>query len=234
MGEVYDAAAWDADQNVISMLNWLQLSLKKVKTSELKSKAGRRRLRLFLCAAVRRVWHVLPDEVSRTAVEVAERFADGQAGQDELAAAANGVLTLLQAESVRGHRQGPQVTAAYAAMWACCKTLGPPLDNLIRTSRRDDAAEPLSSGPLCDILRDIYGNPFRRVAVERRWLTWSGGTIPQMAQAIYDERAYDRLPPLADALEDAGCADVDILDHCRGSGPHVRGCWVLDLLRGQA
>jgi hypothetical protein len=59
------------------------------------------------------------------------------------------------------------------------------------------------------------------------------GTVPKVAQAIYEERAFDRLPVLADALEDAGCADAGLLGHLRGSGPHVRGCCSVDLLLGK-
>ncbi len=84
-----------------------------------------------------------------------------------------------------------------------------------------------------DLIRDIFGNPFRPVAVDPAWLAWNDGAIRKMAQAIYDERAFDRLPLLADALEDAGCADADILAHCRGPGPHVRGCWLVDSLLGK-
>ena len=62
------------------------------------------------------------------------------------------------------------------------------------------------------------------------WLSWNDGTIPKLAQAIYDDRAFDRLPILADALEEAGCDNADILNHCRQPGEHVRGCWVVDLL----
>jgi hypothetical protein len=54
-----------------------------------------------------------------------------------------------------------------------------------------------------------------------------------LAQAIDDERAFDRLPILADALEDAGCTDADLLNHCRGPGLHVMGCWVVDMLLGK-
>jgi len=80
-------------------------------------------------------------------------------------------------------------------------------------------------------LRCIFGPlPFRSVAVESVWLT---PTVKQLAQAIYDERAFDRLPILADALEDGGCTNADILSHCRGAGPHVLGCWVVDLLLGK-
>jgi hypothetical protein len=85
----------------------------------------------------------------------------------------------------------------------------------------------------CEILRDFFGNPFHPVAVEPSWLTWNDGTVPRLAQAIYDERAFDRMPDLADALEAAGRTNADILGHCRGRGPHVRGCWVVDLLLGK-
>ena len=65
------------------------------------------------------------------------------------------------------------------------------------------------------------------------WLAWNDGAIRKMAQVIYDDRAFDRLPLLADALDDAGCTDAAILGHCRGGGEHVRGCWVVDLLLGK-
>jgi hypothetical protein len=82
----------------------------------------------------------------------------------------------------------------------------------------------------CQLIRDIFGNPFRPVAVEPAWLT---STVTELARGIYAERAFDRLPILADALQDAGCENPDILDHCRGPGPHVRGCWVVDLVLGK-
>ena len=77
------------------------------------------------------------------------------------------------------------------------------------------------------LLRDIFGNPFRPVTVN---LVWRSASVVSLAQAIYEERAFERLPILGDALEDAGCANADILAHCRGPGPHVRGCWVVDHL----
>jgi len=83
---------------------------------------------------------------------------------------------------------------------------------------------------LCDC---VFGDPFRFVAVDGNWLKWNDATVPHIAQAIYDDRAFDRLPVLADALEEAGCTDAAILDHCRGPVPHVRGCWVVDLLLGK-
>jgi hypothetical protein len=80
-------------------------------------------------------------------------------------------------------------------------------------------------------LRCIVGNPFRPVALDPSWLTT---TVVQLACGIYDDRAFDRLPILADALQDAGCDSDSVLSHCRDAGPHARGCWVVDLLLGKA
>jgi hypothetical protein len=82
----------------------------------------------------------------------------------------------------------------------------------------------------CNLLRCIFGPlPFRKIKVKKSWLT---PTVVPLAQAIYTENAFDRMPNLADALEEAGCADADILAHCRQPGEHVRGCWAVDLLLG--
>jgi hypothetical protein len=81
------------------------------------------------------------------------------------------------------------------------------------------------------LLRDIFGNPFRPVAVDPSWRT---SAAVALADGIYADRAFDRLPVLADALEDAGCDSGDVLAHCRSGGPHVRGCWAVDLLLGKS
>jgi hypothetical protein len=97
-----------------------------------------------------------------------------------------------------------------------------------RKARRAERATQAS------LLRCVFGNPFRpHAAVDPAVRAWQGGTVARLAQAIYDDRAFDRMPELADALEEAGCDDADILDHCRQPGEHVRGCWVLDLILGK-
>jgi hypothetical protein len=84
------------------------------------------------------------------------------------------------------------------------------------------------------LLRDIFGNPFRpRRRIQPQWLSWNTGIIAKLAQAIYNKRAFDRMPILAAALEKAGCTDQDILGHCRSGGEHCRGCWVVDLVLGK-
>jgi hypothetical protein len=83
-------------------------------------------------------------------------------------------------------------------------------------------------------LRDLFANPFAPPpAPSQTCLAWGGRTVPKLAAAIYEERAFDRLPILADALEESGCTDAAILAHCRTPAVHVRGCWVVDLLLGK-
>lgn len=85
-----------------------------------------------------------------------------------------------------------------------------------------------------ELLRHIVGNPFRPVTVNPDWLTWNDGTVPKLATIIYDQWNDPQMPILGDALEDAGCDNEGIMQHCRAGGPHVRGCWVLDLLLGKS
>jgi hypothetical protein len=84
------------------------------------------------------------------------------------------------------------------------------------------------------ILHEIFGNPFRLIHIDPALLAWQDGTVVKLAQAIYDERRFQDMTILADALEEAGCDNADVLSHSRGPGPHVRGCWTLDLLTGKA
>lgn len=80
------------------------------------------------------------------------------------------------------------------------------------------------------LMGEMFVNPFRRTTTDPSWVT---STVTGLAEGIYADRAFDRMPILADALEDAGCDNADILAHCRGDGPHVRGCWVVDLILGK-
>jgi hypothetical protein len=85
----------------------------------------------------------------------------------------------------------------------------------------------------CHLLRDIIGNLFREVSIDPQWLLANDGAVRRIAQAVYDERAFEQMPILGDALEDAGCTDATILDHLRQPGEHARGCWVVDALLGK-
>jgi hypothetical protein len=79
-------------------------------------------------------------------------------------------------------------------------------------------------------IRDIFGNPFGHTTLNPSWLT---STILALGQQMYDSRDFSPMPILADALQDAGCDSGEMLNHCRGEGVHIRGCWVIDLLTGR-
>src|SRR5262249_37771659 len=125
----------------------------------------------------------------------------------------------------------PYSDAAYNAAiplgwWGGAPAFVPP-DEIILEAARDRGVEAVAQ---CALMHDIFGNPFRPTAVDPDWLT---STVALLARGIYEERAFDRMPILADALQDAGCDSDDLLTHLRGSGPHVRGCWALDLVLGK-
>jgi hypothetical protein len=203
-----------------------------------------RKLRLFYSACCRHVLPLVPDLDITRLIEVGERFADGLASEDELAAAKKSADALLQhCRSARREVDtwvalalssclgevwvnGKQ-TAVQAALAASEMKRAPLVDGNL-------PLDPLESQGQANLLRCIIGPlPFRSVATDPLWLTGNDGTVVNLAQGIYEERAFDRLPVLADALEDAGCHNADILAHCRQPGEHVRGCWVVDLLLGK-
>jgi hypothetical protein len=194
-----------------------------------------RKLRLFAVACCRRVWHLAPHHDSRGAVEAAERFADG----GDTAADLRDVY-LPAAQVFYGLREGRQADreAARAACSAAAKSGWTAANLSGEWSLAAEVAGGVNAGPgRADLLRDIFGNPFRPVAVSPSWQT---PQVVALAQAAYEERELPagtldvtRLAVLADALEDAGCDQADLLAHLRGSGLHVRGCWAVDLVLGK-
>ena len=199
-----------------------------------------RKMRLFLCACCRSIWPFLTDERSRAAVEVAERFADGLASWDEAGEADEAAQEADEESDRLGATAAAYaplgvgaVTACYVVDHAGCEFANSTVGHEeAPTTDPDawDAAKIAESRRQAAFLRDIFGNPFRPVALHPAWLT---ANVVDLARAIYDERAFERLPILADALMDAGCDEADVLAHCRGVGPHARGCWVVDLLLGK-
>jgi hypothetical protein len=165
-------------------------------------------------------------------VEVSERFADGLATVEELRASQGEARVALkqaerdafEAQSLSAEARAVARAHLGGARAAMRTAVGEALQDVVAVSPKDQRR-------LAAALRDIFG-PFlyRSVSIEREWLQWNTGTIPKLAQAIYDDRAFHNLPILADALEEAGCDNLDILSHCRDVGDHIRGCWVIDLL----
>lgn len=208
--------------------------------------ASERKQRLFAVACCRRVWHLLTDERSRAAVRMAERHADGRAGLKELARTRVDAVTA--ADRVARN-------AGWAAYHAAVQRVSDEsidsaylaaVESQARSARRAaraaggneaaawEKARVAEMRAQADLLRELFGPlPFRDVPVAPSWLRWNEGTVVKLARALYDGRRFGELGILADALEEAGCAEPELLAHCRAGGAHVVGCWALDLLLGQ-
>jgi hypothetical protein len=243
--------------------------------------AGGRKRWLFACACCRRQWHLLGQEESRRAVEVAERFADGRASDLERQRARAAAWSAAGFQEMGGALDSAAAAVALAvsteaeyAWWAATgRVIRPNAAEAARclarvvawaeTARREQLlaagpywrrvwhklklrAQGFPFSPLCPrayaaerraqarLLRDLAGNPFRPCVITGTWLT---ADVRTLAEAAYEERFLPsgtldpvRLGVLADALEEAGCTSEAILDHLRGLGTHVRGCWVVDAL----
>jgi hypothetical protein len=173
----------------------------------LRGKLSERKLRLFACACCRRLPLLIDDERNVRAVEAAERYADGLVPKREMK------------------------KARKAACISWLDSYEPAREAVLALAALKRALPAARQGELADLLRDVVGNPFRTVAVRPSWLRANGGAVEQLARAIDEEGRFEDLPILADALEEAGCTDEQILLHCRKPGIHVRGCWLVDLLR---
>jgi hypothetical protein len=212
------------------------------KRGESRKTKGKRQLRLFACACLRGIWALLRQEGSRQALECSERFADGLATDKELADAATKAQVALSMEHQQSRGSlGWQWQAAEAANHVARKKFdggNNPSVRHVATSAATAWALYAPSSLSFEIrqnfhaiyLRDIFANPFRPITLDPRWRT---SAIVNLAQAIYDDRSFDKLPVLANALEKSGCDNNDVISHCRQPALHVRGCWAVDLILGK-
>jgi hypothetical protein len=227
----------------------------------------------FACACCRRLWELLPDARSRTAIEVFENYAAGFASHKELRLAASAAAAAAQeadaprpatasrlaaaqaraAEAVAGAfdaHEGAHLAANWAREAIRAWAHGPGFQKGAyvekkwqRKKRAKKARPPRQVAQVhegetewqaerqaqCDMLRDIVGNPFHSVTIDRAALR---PKVVDLARTIARSRAFQDLPRLADALEEAGCTEAPLLQHCRAPGLHVHGCWALALLLG--
>jgi hypothetical protein len=196
-----------------------------------------RKRRLFAIACSRLVWGLL-DEAGRSAVEAAERYVEGQATREEMLAASEAAMLAAQAMPHGDDGLGEGDAIACAGLAAADRPgvawPGQPSgDNWTPRWGRERAAQ-------CPLLRDLF-DPHHPVEIDPAWLAGGSGAVTRLARAAYEERLLPgghldaaRLAVLADALEDAGCTDPGLLGHLRVPGPHVRGCFVVDLLLAKA
>jgi hypothetical protein len=210
----------------VTEAQWLSSADPDAMLDYLAGRITERKLRLFACACVRRHWSALADDRSRRAVEVAERFADGLADEVERYDAWDEVACLVAVDML--------ATAALYAVEAEVEFL--PWEkrwatyDAAREAARYSRTGTSEGAAQSALLRCIVGPcPFATPPRTPDTLrAWGDRTVPGLARTIYDEHAFDLLPVLADALEEAGCSDEVILEHLRAPGPHARGCFALD------
>jgi hypothetical protein len=240
---------------------WLSFTNPQAMIKALGRKASKRKRRLFGCACCRRIWDLIPDDRTRSAILVAERYADGLADEEEF------VIARLAAKSAQEQFIEAVTETSYEdeechALGACFRVVMKNAGDVVvaswdaalakqahqQTLRRNagKSTSPDTSDTFdawdaelavqCALVRDIFGSLLvsSRPIIDPAWVTWQDETIRRLAQAIYQERNFAGLPILADALEEAGCDNADILAHCRNGGEHARGCWVVDLIIGKA
>jgi hypothetical protein len=193
-----------------------------------RSPLGRRKLRLFGVACFRRQWHLFGQFAEIVAcVEFAEGYADGVGAKKRLKKVQD---VNRQRFEWYGRKPGEEVATAgvaSAARYLCdedASFAAGAVSGLGTFGIHDSIAQTA-------LLRCIFGNPFRPVVIDP---TWRSETAVALATGIYADRAFDRLPILADALEEAGCDHPDVLNHCRQPDvSHARGCWVVDWVLGK-
>ena len=223
-----------------------------------RAKAGRRKLQLLSCACCRLVWEHIPDERLRAAVGAAERFADGEASENEYASALAVINEIGPDRAVWGWADMP---AACESVWVVRSAFQSQLLSGLERAigwtvecagREAGPAEQTASergrlgtrNQVCNLFREIIGNPFRPWAIPAGYPSGGlflpdGRRIPltdavyYLAAGVQADQAFDRLPVLADAAEEAGVTDRELLDHLRHGTGHVRGCWALGVLLGK-
>jgi hypothetical protein len=225
----------------------------------LQGRLSARKLRLFACGCCRRIWDLLEEYCGRFAVELLELEREELAFLMQISYALEPVrhtarttpsaTTRAAMESVLAIGDLPHDESCYfhprmteAEVTAVKEGLpGRFRASADRCALRAAAAAQAAGSSAWDIeraeqatlLREVIGNPLRVPNLDPSWLHWNGRTVRKLAREIDLEQSFGEVPILADALEEAGCTDEAILSHCRGPGPHIRGCWVVDLVLGK-
>jgi len=184
---------------------WLGCGKPVLMVRALGEEASARKLQLFAVVVLQGPDGLYPEP--ETHLVMAERFADGLIGAADLR---------------RSWGSGAEVPAVpeRAHEWAEWAAIGD----------TEEYGPRWAFDMMARFVREVFGNPFRPVAFATDWRT---DTALALARQMYEACDFSAMPILADALQDAGCDDSEILDHCRGDGPHVRGCWVVDLVLGK-
>jgi hypothetical protein len=213
---------------------WLTYAIGAL-VAHVRSLGNDRKLRLFNCACSRMLLPWIPNPQVADALDRAEQFADGEIAVSTMRKWHRVVRKALDSSPVHA-----QPAAERKACWVCVFACWPgpeiPSDGwryfVYHGGAYGGDFEQTIRPRLVPTLHDIYGNPFRKVKFDTKWRT---DTAVSLARGMYESRDFGAMPILADALQDAGCDNEDVLNHCRDTNqPHVRGCWVVDLVLGKS
>jgi hypothetical protein len=193
----------------------------------LHGKTSKRKMRLAICAFCSHIKSATTDDLYHAALNASEQYADGQVAWEVLSELAGRIDHFARPVDVLG------LDVAMLPVYLLCRDQD--LNSAAMNSVNNPWNRPVAvrQGLLAlniAYIRDVFGNPFRPVTFSPDWHT---DTAVTLARQMYESREFSAMPILADALQDAGCDNEDILSHCRGDGPHVRGCWVVDLVLGK-
>ena len=201
---------------------WLKCKNPQLMLKFLATLKKKRKLALFGVACCRRIPRLTQEQSSSAALDIAEHYADRKAKIEELRIANRKALP----KGDYSHLSRPALKCYLAEHAALCNAACN-AQLMLRQTLEATLNVTAEKACQCALLREIFGNPFQRVRINNAWLT---STVVSLAQQMYDTRDFSAMPILADALMDASCDNETILTHCRGPGPHVRGCWAIDLL----
>jgi len=242
---------------------WQSCGEPEAMLSFLRNRVSNRKLRLFAVACCRGIWPLLIDERSRQAVEIAELFAEGRATRSERVAARSAGLTAVETSWQGAPANDPdafpswqtrasiRATAASAAQWSAARSAYDAACSSARKAWYVKAADAVAENAPVDtyalwiqsereertrqvnIIHDLFGDPFHRIALEPGTPNWRTDELRELARTIAAEQSYDRLPLIAKKLGEARCSEFQLMEHCRRAAGHVRGCWAIDLLLGK-
>jgi hypothetical protein len=236
---------------------WLACDYVEALSGELEFRASPRKLWLFGAACLRRVWRLLDNEAARLAVEVTEQYVDARISRREfIDCLTNAELDLgeglwlgplplgfcdcpycMEIQEDQWERTGGMPRrvedGARNPSWAAARAVFHARELVAwETGPKSESAVSAEEQAQHALLLDLL-IPERAPRIDPAWVYSGGAAVLRVARAIYDERAFDRMPILADALEDFGCIESALLDHLREPGVHIRGCWVLDQILGR-
>jgi hypothetical protein len=219
---------WLAAENPHHLLHMLDYKVRGKARS-------RRKLRLAAVGCLHAIRGQLDDDLRRV-VELAEGYTDGRASFADMTAAAR-VLPWPRDGVAWSNANAARDTAhreAWLALSCVPSSVLQTTTGGLKLGWESFHVRPREEWETCRdtmaaVIRDVFGNPFRRVSFAKGWRT---ATAVGLARGMYESRDFGAMPILADALEEAGCDDPDVLAHCRSGGRHVRGCWVVDLVLG--